>query len=136
MIKPIIRDTFFLQQKSLEATKSDLSLAKDLQDTLAANREVCVGMAANMIGSLKRVIIINIGFTDLVMFNPILVDKAQPYDTEESCLSLVGVRPTKRYRTIKVSYRDINWQEKTITLTDFPAQVCQHELDHLEGILI
>lgn len=136
MIKPIIRDTFFLQQKSLEATKSDLSLAKDLQDTLAANREVCVGMAANMIGSLKRVIIINIEFTDLVMFNPILVDKAQPYDTEEFCLSLVGVRPTKRYRTIKVSYRDINWQEKTITLTDFPAQVCQHELDHLEGILI
>ncbi|MBF7094150.1 peptide deformylase [Streptococcus sp. HF-1907] len=136
MIKPIIRDTFFLQQKSLEATKSDLSLAKDLQDALAANREVCVGMAANMIGSLKRVIIINIGFTDLVMFNPILVDKAQPYDTEELCLSLVGVRPTKRYRTIKVSYRDINWQEKTITLTDFPAQVCQHELDHLEGILI
>ncbi len=136
MIKPIIRDTFFLQQKSLEATKSDLSLAKDLQDTLAANREACVGMAANMIGSLKRVIIINMGFTDLVMFNPILVDKAQPYDTEEFCLSLVGVRPTKRYRTIKVSYRDINWQEKTITLTDFPAQVCQHELDHLEGILI
>lgn len=136
MIKPIIRDTFFLQQKSLEATKSDLSLAKDLQDTLAANREVCVGMAANMIGSLKRVIIINMGFTDLVMFNPILVDKAQPYDTEELCLSLVGVRPTKRYRTIKVSYRDINWQEKAITLTDFPAQVCQHELDHLEGILI
>lgn len=136
MIKPIIRDTFFLQQKSLEATKSDLSLAKDLQDTLAANREACVGMAANMIGSLKRVIIINMGFTDLVLFNPILVDKAQPYDTEEFCLSLVGVRPTKRYRTIKVSYRDINWQEKTITLTDFPAQVCQHELDHLEGILI
>lgn len=136
MIKPIIRDTFFLQQKSLEATKSDLSLAKDLQDTLAANREACVGMAANMIGSLKRVIIINMGFTDLVMFNPIVVDKAQPYDTEEFCLSLVGVRPTKRYRTIKVSYRDINWQEKTITLTDFPAQVCQHELDHLEGILI
>lgn len=136
MIKPIIRDTFFLQQKSLEATKSDLSLAKDLQDTLAANREVCVGMAANMIGSLKRVIIINIGFTDLVMFNPLVVNKAQPYDIEESCLSLVGVRPTKRYRTIKVSYRDINWQEKAITLTDFPAQVCQHELDHLEGILI
>ncbi|AAN00205.1 TPA: peptide deformylase [Streptococcus agalactiae] len=136
MIKPIVRDTFFLQQKSQMASRADVSLAKDLQETLHANQNYCVGMAANMIGSLKRVIIINVGITNLVMFNPVVVAKSDPYETEESCLSLVGCRSTQRYCHITISYRDINWKEQQIKLTDFPAQICQHELDHLEGILI
>ncbi|MDY3042448.1 peptide deformylase [Streptococcus pluranimalium] len=136
MIKTIIKDTFFLGQSSQRASKEDLYIAQDLQDTLDYHREGCVGLAANMIGYQKRVIIISMGFVDLVMFNPELVSKSDPFDTEESCLSLTGTRPTKRYRQISVTYRDSNWMTKTITLRYFPAQICQHELDHLEGIII
>ncbi|MDG3141258.1 peptide deformylase [Streptococcus suis] len=136
MIKTIVTDTFFLAQKSHQATRKDLGIAQDLQDTLAAHRESCVGLAANMIGYQKRVIIVSMGFLDLVMFNPVLLDKRGPFETEESCLSLVGVRPARRYREIVVSYQDHHWQKKTITLKDFLAQICQHELDHLEGIII
>ena len=136
MIKTIIKDTFFLGQSSQRASKEDLYIAQDLQDTIDYHRESCVGLAANMIGYQKRVIIISMGFVDLVMFNPELVSKSDPFDTEESCLSLTGTRPTKRYRQISVTYRDSNWMTKTITLRDFPAQICQHELDHLEGIII
>lgn len=136
MIKTIIKDTFFLGQSSQRASKEDLYIAQDLQDTLDYHRESCVGLAANMIGYQKRVIIISMGFVDLVMFNPELVSKSDPFDTEESCLSLTGTRPTKRYRQISVTYRDSNWMTKTITLRDFPAQICQHELDHLDGIII
>ncbi|CAM3331871.1 peptide deformylase [Streptococcus pluranimalium] len=136
MIKTIIKDTFFLGQSSQRANKEDLYIAQDLQDTLDYHRESCVGLAANMIGYQKRVIIISMGFVDLVMFNPELVSKSDPFDTEESCLSLTGTRPTKRYRQISVTYCDSNWMTKTITLRDFPAQICQHELDHLEGIII
>jgi len=107
-----------------------------LQDTLLANRETCVGLAANMIGVQKRVIIFNLGLVPMVMFNPILLSYKGPYETEEGCLSLTGVRSTTRYETITVSYRDSKWQEQTITLTGFPAQICQHELDHLEGRII
>ncbi|MGT2743117.1 peptide deformylase [Streptococcus plurextorum] len=136
MIKTIVTDTFFLSQFSLKATKDDLYLAQDLRDTLAYHREACVGMAANMIGVKKRVIIISMGFVDLVMFNPVLLQKSGAYQTEESCLSLQGSRPTTRYQEITVSYRDEKWLEKTLTLKDFPAQIVQHELDHLEGIVI
>lgn len=136
MIKAIISDTFFLGQKSADATRADVYLAQDLQDTLQDNRENCVGMAANMIGVKRRVIIINLGFTNLVMFNPVLLTKKHPYQTEEGCLSLLGTRPTTRYREITVSFYDKNWQQQTMTLKDFPAQICQHELDHLEGIII
>ncbi|MGV3011197.1 peptide deformylase [Streptococcus thoraltensis] len=136
MIKNIVKDTFFLGQKSQRANKEDLYIGQDLQDTLNYHRESCVGLAANMIGYQKRVIIISMGFVDLVMFNPEIVAKSEPFDTEESCLSLTGARPTKRYRQISVTYRDSNWMTKTITLKDFPAQICQHELDHLEGIII
>ena len=101
-----------------------------------ANRESCVGLAANMIGVQKRVIIFNIGMIPMVMFNPVLKSFEGSYETEEGCLSLAGVRPTTRYEKITVSYRDIHWQEQTITLTGFPAQICQHELDHLEGRII
>lgn len=136
MIKPIIKDTFFLSKPSVDAIKEDISIGQDLRDTLAYHREACVGLAANMIGMSKRVIIINMGFVDLVMFNPVLIEGKNPYETEESCLSLIGSRPTKRYQEITVSYRDEKWQEKRLILKDFPAQICQHELDHLEGVII
>ena len=136
MEKKILKDILFLSQVSQHASQEDLPLATDLQDTLQANRETCVGLAANMIGVQKRVIIFNIGMITMVMFNPILLSYKGPYKTEEGCLSLTGVRPTTRYETITVSYRDSKWQEQTITLTGFPAQICQHELDHLEGRII
>lgn len=134
MEKRIVRDVLFLSQVSKPASQEDLYLAKDLQDTLLANLETCVGLAANMIGVQKRVIIFNLGLVPMVMFN--LLSYKGPYETEEGCLSLTGVRPTTRYETITVSYRDSKWQEQTITLTGFPAQICQHELDHLEGRII
>ena len=134
--KKIVRDMMFLSQVSQPASQEDLPLAKDLQYTLLANRETCVGLAANMIGVQKRVIIFNFGMIPMVMFNPVLKSFEGPYETEEGCLSLTGVRPTTRYEKITVSYRDVHWQEKTITLTGFPAQICQHELDHLEGRII
>lgn len=117
MVKPIMKDIFFLSQKSEEATKEDLQIGKDLEDTLEANREGCVGMAANMIGVRKRVIIVNMGFVDIVMFNPVLLKKDTPYETEEGCLSLVGVRKTTRYKNIEVEYFDKNWNKKRIRLS-------------------
>ena len=108
----------------------------DLQDTLRANREACVGMAANMIGVNKRVIIVNMGFVDVVMFNPVLIKKDTPYETEEGCLSLTGVRKTTRYENIEVEYLDMNWKKQRQKLSGWTAQICQHELDHLEGIII
>ena len=136
MVKPIMKDVFFLGQKSELATKADLQIGKNLQDTLRANRAGCVGMAANMIGVKKRVIIVNMGFIDIVMFNPILLSKDAPYETEEGCLSLSGVRKTTRYENIEVEYYDMNWKKQRQKLSGLPAQICQHELDHLEGILI
>ena len=136
MIKPIMKDVFFLGQKSDPATKDDLQIGRDLMDTLAANRAGCVGMAANMIGVKKRVIIVNIGLIDVVMFNPVLIKKDSPYETEEGCLSLVGVRKTIRYQNIEVEYLDMNWKKQSLKLEGWTAQICQHELDHLEGILI
>ena len=136
MEKEIEKDVLFLSQVSQPASQDDLYLARELQDTLLANRDSCVGLAANMIGERKRVIIFNLGLVPMVMFNPVLKSFEGSYETEEGCLSLTGVRPTTRYEKITVSYRDIHWQEQTITLTGFPAQICQHELDHLEGRII
>ncbi|MDS8690393.1 peptide deformylase [Streptococcus pneumoniae] len=132
MEKKIVKDILFLSQVSQPASQEDLYLARDLQDTLLANRDTCVGLAANMIGVQKRVIIFNLGLVPVVMFNPVLLSFEGSYEAEEGCLSLVGVRSTKRYETI----RDSKWQEQTITLTGFSAQICQHELDHLEGRII
>lgn len=132
----IVTDPLFLSQPSQLATSEDRQIGQELVATLAANRERCVGLAANMIGYLKRVIVIDLGLSSLVMYNPVLLDKQEPYETEEGCLSLAGTRPTIRYRQITVRFFDKDWQEQTLTLTDFPAQICQHELDHLEGILI
>ena len=136
MIKPIMRDILFLGQKSEPATKEDLQIGRDLQDTLRANREHCVGMAANMIGVKKNIIIVNMGFVNIVMFNPVIVKKDTPYQTEEGCLSLEGVRPTTRYENIEVEYMDMNWKKQKMKLSGWTAQICQHEVDHLTGRII
>lgn len=136
MQQKIVKDVLFLQQKSEPATKLDLYLAQDLQDTLLAHQENCVGLAANMIGVRKRVIIFQYGLVPVVMFNPVLLSKSSPYQAEEGCLSLSGSRLTTRYQEITVEYLDRNWERQNMTLNGLPAQICQHELDHLEGILI
>ena len=131
-----MKDQFFLAQKSEPATREDLYLAQDLQDTLAANRDRCVGMAANMIGVRKRAIIVHMGISNVVMFNPKITRKEGPYETEEGCLSLPGERETTRYETITVEYTDATWKKQRATYTGWTAQIIQHECDHLEGILI
>lgn len=136
MVKEIMRDVFFLAQPSEPATRNDLQIGRDLMDTLAANRERCVGMAANMIGIRKNVIIVNMGMTDIVMFNPVIKKKDTPYETEEGCLSLEGVRKTVRYENIEVEYQDFTWKKKKMKLSGWTAQICQHEVDHLAGIII
>ena len=136
MIKPIVRDVFFLNQRSEEATKADLPVAQDLEDTLRANRERCVGMAANMIGFRKRIIIVSAGFANIVMINPVITEKSGAYETEEGCLSLPGERKTIRYNQITVKYLDKTFIAHTQTFSGYIAQIIQHECDHLEGILI
>lgn len=136
MIRPIMKDQFFLSRKSQPATADDLTVARDLLDTLMAHREGCVGMAANMIGVAKRVIAFDNSGTYMVMFNPEIVDRSSPYETQEGCLSLDGTRNTTRYRTIKVSYQDEKFKSRTRTFTGWTAQIIQHEIDHCNGILI
>ena len=136
MVKPIMRDVLFLGQRSEPATREDVQIGKDLQDTLRANRERCVGMAANMIGVRKNIIIVNMGMIDMVMFNPVITKKATPYETEEGCLSLDGVRQTTRYQNIEVEYYDFSWKKQKQKLSGWAAQICQHEIDHLEGRII
>ena len=136
MVKQIVRDVFFLGQKSEPATKDDLQVGRDLQDTLHANRDRCVGMAANMIGVKKNIIIVNMGAVDIVMFNPVLVRGDGLYETEEGCLSLNGVRKKSRYQEIEVEYLDFNWKKQKIKLKDWSAQIAQHEIDHLSGRVI
>ena len=136
MIKPIMKDMFFLGQKSDPCTKDDLPLAADLQDTLKANADRCVGMAANMIGVKKRAIIVNIGFTNVVMFNPVITEKSGPFETEEGCLSLTGTRKTTRYKEIEVEYIDVTWKKQKGKFSGWTAQIIQHEVDHCGGIII
>ena len=131
MIKPIIHDTFFLSQKSDPAAAADLSIAKDLRDT-----SECVGMAANMIGYSKRIIIVSFGMFDMVMLNPVIVKKSGAFETEEGCLSLTGVRKTTRYQKITVRYQDEQMKSHTQEYNGWTAQIIQHECDHLDGILI
>lgn len=136
MVRNIVRDVLFLAQKSEPATKADLPVAIDLQDTLRANRDACVGMAANMIGVKKNIIIVNMGMMDVVMFNPVIVSKSKKYHTEEGCLSLVGVRPTDRYENITVEYTDMQWKKQRRSFSGWTAEIIQHEIDHLSGIII
>lgn len=136
MIKPIMKDPLFLARKSAPATKEDLYIVQDLRDTLEANKSGCVGMAANMIGELKRIIIFdNNGKAD-IMINPEIIRFSDSYETEEGCLSLTGTRTTKRYKTIKVQYQNEAFQTRTKTYTGWTAQIIQHEIDHCNGILI
>lgn len=136
MVKSIVRDTFFLSQKSEPATREDAQVITDLLDTLAANRERCVGMAANMIGVLKTIIAVNMGFINVAMVNPVILNKSEPYGTEEGCLSLDGVRKTTRYKNIEVEYLDASFQKQRKKYSGWTAQIIQHEIDHCEGILI
>ena len=137
MIREIVHDPIFLGVPSEPATREDLSVAQDLLDTLTANQEACVGMAANMIGIRKNIIVFDNEGTYMTMFNPELIKCAEPYDTAEGCLSLLGdPRPCKRYRTIKVRWQNEQFQTRIKTFTGWPAQIIQHEIDHLKGILI
>ena len=122
--------------KSSPATIEDLPVAQDLLDTLAAHRDGCVGMAANMIGVRKCIIVFDNDGTDMVMFNPEIVKCSEPYQTEEGCLSLSGIRQTKRYRSIKVRYQNADFAVRIKTFTGWAAQIIQHEIDHCNGILI
>ena len=136
MIKPIVKDVFFLGQKSDPATRQDLSVGQDLIDTLRANQDHCVGMGANMIGVKKQIIIVNMGILNVVMYNPVIVKKDTPYETEEGCLSLEGVRKTTRYQNIEVEYFDSSWKKQRQKKSGWTAQIIQHECDHLEGRII
>lgn len=136
MVKDIVKDPFFLGQKSTEATKDDMQTANDLVDTLRHNSQICVGMAANMIGVKKRIIVFDNGKMISVMFNPEIIEKSGEYETEESCLSLEGSRPTKRYEKITVKYQNNKFKYITATFTGWTAQIIQHEIDHCNGILI
>ncbi len=136
MIRPIIHDPLFLAQKSEPATEADRQIITDLLDTLRASLDRCVGMAANMIGCHKRIIVFCAGPVQAVMVNPRITAKTGAYETEEGCLSLAGVRKTTRYRRITVSYLDRDFKPRTGTFEDFTAQIIQHELDHCDGVLI
>lgn len=136
MVREIIRDEFFLSRKAQPATREDLPIAQDLLDTIRAHREECAGMAANMIGFQKRIIVFWQEGTYRVLFNPEIVKKSGPYQAQESCLSLMGVHTAQRYQSIKVRYQNERFQLRLLTFTGFTAQIIQHEMDHCEGILI
>ena len=136
MIQPIMKDPIFLAQNSAPATEQDLQAARDLLDTLTAHRDGCVGMAANMIGVAKRIIAFDNEGKYMVMFNPEIVKRSEPYEAEEGCLSLPGTRKAKRYRSIKVQYQNEQFQTRLKTFTGWTAQIIQHEIDHCNGVLI
>ena len=136
MIREICRDETFLAQKAAPATADDLATAQNLLDTLAAHKDGCVGMAANMIGVCKRIIAFDNEGTYMVMFNPVIVRQSGPYEAQEGCLSLSGVRKTKRFQTIKVQWQNEKFQTRLKTFTGWTAEIIQHEIDHCEGILI
>ena len=137
MVKELMHDPIFLARKAEPATRADLQTAADLLDTLAFHRETCVGMAANMIGVCKRIIAFDNGGSYMVMFNPRIVKATGEYETEESCLSLLGgPRKTKRFQKIKVEYQTDTFQTRLKTFEGRTAQIIQHEVDHCEGVLI
>ena len=136
MIREIVHDPVFLAQPSTPATEADLPIAADLIDTLKANMDRCVGMAANMIGKKKRIIVMAKGPIAVAMINPFILSASGEYETEEGCLSLEGVRKTKRYRSIRLKWQDMQMKEHIGTLDGFQAQIVQHEIDHCDGKLI
>ena len=136
MVQEIMRNETFLIQKAVPANPEDLSVAQDLLDTLTAHKDGCVGMAANMIGVNKRIIAFDNEGSYMVMFNPEIIKKSGPYEAEEGCLSLTGIRKAKRWKSIKVQYQNEKFQTRFKTFTGWTAQIIQHEIDHCEGILI
>ena len=136
MIREICKDETFLVQKAAPATADDLATAQDLLDTLIAHKDGCVGMAANMIGVCKSIIAFDNEGTYMVMFNPVIVRQSGPYEAQEGCLSLTGVRKTKRFQTVKVQWQNEKFQTRLKTFTGWTAEIIQHEIDHCEGILI
>ena len=136
MVKKIMRDPLFLAQKSVDATEDDKQVVTDLLDTLRANLDHCVGMAANMIGVKKNIIVVAAGPFQFAMINPVITGKSGAFQTEEGCLSLEGVRPCTRYKEIEVEYQDMQFQRRRQKFSGWTAQIIQHECDHLEGILI
>ena len=136
MVREIMRDEAFLSQKAEPATQDDLNIAQDLLDTLTAHKTGCVGMAANMIGVCKRIIVFDNEGKYMVMFNPEIIKKSGPYEAEEGCLSLTGTRKAKRWQSIKVQYQNEQFQPRFKTFTGWTAQIIQHEIDHCEGVLI
>lgn len=136
MVREICKDETFLAQKAEPATGNDLGAAQDLLDTLAAHKDGCVGMAANMIGVNKRIIAFDNEGAYMVMFNPVIVKQAEPYEAEEGCLSLTGTRKAKRFQTIKVQWQNEKFQTRLKTFTGWTAEIIQHEIDHCEGVLI
>ena len=136
MVREIMRDEAFLSQKAEPATLEDLPVAQDLLDTLTAHKDGCVGMAANMIGVCKRIIVFDNEGKYTVMFNPEIIKKSGSYEAEEGCLSLTGIRKAKRWQSIKVQYQNGQFQTRFKTFTGWTAQIIQHEIDHCEGIII
>lgn len=136
MVKEMVKDVMFLSQKAEKATEKDKYIATDLLDTLKANKDRCVGLAANMIGYNKAIICVSGGLYDFVMINPIITKKSEEYQTEEGCLSLIGERKCKRYKEIEVDYLDINFNKQHGKYTEFVAEIIQHEIDHTNGIII
>ena len=136
MIKKIMHDPLFLAQKSVDATEADKQIVADLLDTLKANLEHCVGMAANMIGVKKNIIVVAAGPFQFAMINPVITKKSGAYQTEEGCLSLEGVRPCTRYQEIEVDYLDQNFKKQHGKYSGWTAQIIQHEIDHCNGIVI
>ena len=136
MIRDICKDVIFLAQKAQPALPEDRSVAADLLETLEHHKDGCVGMAANMIGVIKRIIAFDNDGSYMVMYNPEILKKSGPYDTEEGCLSLTGVRPVKRWKSIKVRWQNEEFQPRIKTFTGWTAQIIQHEIDHCEGIII
>ena len=136
MIREICRDETFLAQKAAPATADDLATAQDLLDTLTAHKDGCVGMAANMSGVCKRIIAFDNEGTYMVMFNPVIIRQSGPYEAQEGCLSLTGVRKTKRFQTVKVQWQNEQFQTRLKTFTGWTAEIIQHEIDHCEGDLI
>ena len=136
MIRPVMKDVVFLNQKSEPATEADKQVVQDLLDTLKANEAGCVGMAANMIGVKKRIIAVSMGFANVAMINPVIIKKSGAYETEEGCLSLIGVRKTTRYKDIEVEFQDINFNIQCQKFSGWIAQIIQHEIDHCDGIVI
>ena len=137
MVRDIMKDLLFLGQKAEPAAKEDIAIAEDLLDTLRFHREHCVGMAANMIGVHKTILVAAVGGKAVAMINPKITDKSKDtYDTEEGCLSLDGVRPVQRYKSITVEYLDHRFKKKKQTFRGFEAQIIQHEIDHFSGRII